>query len=55
MFEHLVLGLILPYSKSPPWQPKRSPQVLALERKLREVWANEERDKRDILFQFWIV
>ena len=55
MFEPLVLGLILPYSKSPPWQLKRSPQVLALESKLREVWANEERDERDILFKFWTV
>ena len=55
MFEPLVLGLILPYSKSPPWQLKRSPQVLALESELREVWSSEERDERDILFKFWTV
>ena len=53
MYEPLVIGLILPFSRHPPWQLKRSPQVLEMEGKLSEVWSDPKRDERSVLCQFW--
>jgi hypothetical protein len=51
MHEPLVVRLTLPFSASPPWQLRRSSHLLALERSLREVWQDPQRDERVILRQ----
>ena len=53
MHEPLVVGLILPFLNSPPWQLRRSPELLELERQLYEVWKIKNRDERSILRKFW--
>ena len=53
MYDALVLALILPFSRHPPWQLKGSSQILALESELREVWTDQNRDERSVLCKFW--
>ena len=50
--EPLVVGLTLRFSASSPWQVKRATDVLALERTLREVWRDPDRDERIVLHEF---
>lgn len=49
MFEPLMLGIVLPFTHHRPWQLKRAPYVLELERKMREVLRSGESDGGDIL------
>jgi hypothetical protein len=51
MFEPLIIGIVLPFIKSPPWQLRSTPKMLKLGRELRHVWAGEEMDARDLLRQ----
>ena len=53
MFEPLILGLLLPFSSSYPWQHRRSPQVLELEGKLRQVWAKPDGSEQLVLREFF--
>lgn len=53
MHEPLMIGVILPFLSHRPWQLRRSPQVLAVESKLREVWKSKTRNERDILRELW--
>ena len=50
--EPLVVGLTLHFSASSPWQVKRATDVLALERTLREVWRDPDRNERSVLHEF---
>jgi len=50
--EPLVVGLTLRFSASSPWQVKGATDVLALERTLREVWRDPDRDERIVLHEF---
>jgi hypothetical protein len=49
MHEPLIVGLTFPFSTSSPWQHRRSSRLLALERSLRDVWQDPQRDERIIL------
>jgi hypothetical protein len=51
MHEPLLIGLILPFSLSPPWQLRGSERLLALERSLRQVWQDPSADERPLLRQ----
>jgi hypothetical protein len=50
--EPLLIGLTLRFPARSPWQVKRAGGILELERLLREVWKDAERDERIILRQF---
>jgi len=50
--EPLIIGLILPLSSVSPWQHRRSPPILELERQLRQVWHQPQCDERVVLRQF---
>lgn len=53
MHEPLLIGFVLPFSRSEPWQLCRSPILLELEMKLRRVWENQDSDERLVLREFW--
>ena len=53
MHEPLIIGLMLPFFDFPPWQLRRSPRLLELERELQKVWQNPNRNERCILRKFW--
>ena len=52
MFEPLILGVCFPYIKSPPWQVRRTPKVLAIVRKVCGMFKEENLDPGDILRKF---
>jgi len=49
MFEPLIIGIVLPFLSNPPWQLKRSEEVLALEGRLRQVFKDERGDEGSVL------
>ncbi len=51
MHEPLLLGIVLPFSSSFPWQLRGSDRILALERQLRQVWQDPLADERPLLRQ----
>ena len=51
MHEPLILGVVLPLVSFPPWQLRRTTEVLDLEGKLREVWKTPHGDERSLLCQ----
>lgn len=53
MHEPLMIGVFLPFISCYPWQLRRSPQVLALESQLREVWKRKEGNERIVLRKLW--
>ena len=52
MFEPLILGVCLPYIKSPPWQLRGTPKVLKLVRKVRRMFKEENLNPRNLLREF---
>ena len=53
MFEPLILGLILPFSSTSPWQHRRTPKVLEMEGQLRKVWAKPDGSEQPLLRKFF--
>jgi hypothetical protein len=54
MFEPLCLGIVLPFTHHRPWQIKRAPLILELERDMRRMLkAGDEDGGWDILRQLW--
>mmetsp|Transcript_21443 Transcript_21443/g.30696 ORF Transcript_21443/g.30696 Transcript_21443/m.30696 type:complete len:502 (+) Transcript_21443:2685-4190(+) len=53
MFEPLLIGVLLPFSSSPPWQLRGSAQILELEKQLRKMWTNADGDERSLLRKFF--
>ena len=54
MFEPLWLGIVLPFTHHRPWQLKRAPLILELERNMRKVLkAGGEDGGRHILRELW--
>ena len=51
MFEPIYLGIVLPFTHHRPWQLKRAPLLLELERKMRSMLGSGESDGRVILQQ----
>lgn len=51
MFEPLRVGIVLPFTHHRPWQLKRAPLLVDMERQLREVLRDGDGDGRDILLQ----
>ena len=51
MFEPLWVGIVLPFTHHRPWQLKRAPLLVDLERELREVLRDGDGDGRHILLQ----
>lgn len=49
MFEPLYLGIVLPFTHHRPWQLKRAPLILEMEREMRCLLRSGEADGRDIL------
>ena len=49
MFEPLILGIVLPFIPHAPWQLKRSTEILAVERRMREVLKDQGGDERSVL------
>jgi hypothetical protein len=49
MHEPILVGLILPFSLSPPWQLRGSKCVLALVRELHQMWQDPFADERIVL------
>jgi hypothetical protein len=52
-FEPLIIGLLLPLVSYYPWQLRRSEPILQLERELRQVWHDPNRDERVVLRKFF--
>ena len=53
MHEPLTIGIVFPLLRCNPWQLRRSPVLLELERKLREVWKAEPSTERPFLLKLW--
>ena len=51
MHEHLFLGICLPYSPYPPYSLRGTPKLLALYRKLQQVFQQDKLDGGDILHE----
>jgi hypothetical protein len=51
--EPLLLGLLLPFSSTPPWQHRQTDRLLDLAGKLRALWKGPEYDERGLLRQFF--
>ena len=49
MFEPLYLGVVLPFAHHRPWQLKRAPLILEIEREMRRLLRSGGGDGRDIL------
>jgi hypothetical protein len=52
MFEPLIIGIAFPFISAPPWQLRSTPKMFKLGWQLRRVWAGEEMDSRDLLYEF---
>ena len=52
MYEPLMIGIVLPFIRSSPWQLRGTPKVLALGRTMRRVLKEEELDGGSVLFKF---
>ena len=48
-YEPLIVGFAFPFLRSKPWQLRGTPKMFAVERKLREMWKNDELGGRDLL------
>jgi hypothetical protein len=55
MYEPLIIGVVFPYLRSPPWQLRLTPKMLSLERRMRQMWAEPGMDPGDLLCQFLLV
>ena len=53
MHEPLTVGLIFPFIRYRPWRLCRSPVLLDLERKLREVWKAQSGSEGPLLRKLW--
>ena len=53
MHEPLLIDLVLPFIDVYPWQLRRSPKLLELERQLQDMWNHSDRNERSILRRFW--
>ena len=52
MYEPLMIGIVLPFIRSSPWQIRGTPKVLALGRTMRRVLKEENMDGGSVLFKF---
>ena len=53
MHEPLTLGIVFPFIRHRPWRLYRSPVLLDLERKLREVWKAQSSAEGPLLCELW--
>ena len=53
MHEPLTIGIIFPSIRCNLWRLCRSPVLLELERKLREVWKTKSGSERPLLLELW--
>jgi hypothetical protein len=51
MLEPLIIRLIFPFAGSAPWKLRGTPKMLAMGRKMRKVFDEEEVAARDLLRQ----
>jgi hypothetical protein len=51
--EPVLIGLLLPFSPTPPWQHRQTQRVLELAGQLRSVWKSPVLDERSILREFF--
>jgi hypothetical protein len=47
-----MIGIVLPFIRSSPWQIRGTPKVLALGRTMRRVLKEENMDGGSVLFKF---
>jgi hypothetical protein len=52
MFEPLIIGIVLPFISSPPWQLRSTPKMFKLGWELRRLWSGEEMDAGNLLHKF---
>ncbi|KAI2505417.1 hypothetical protein MHU86_9030 [Fragilaria crotonensis] len=53
MHEPVLIGLIFPFLRHPPWQLRNTPKMHAVGRQLRALLEGEGVDARDFLRKFW--
>ena len=53
MLEPLILAIVFPYSKHPPWQLKSTPKLLHSQREVHRMLQTHPLDGRDILQKFY--
>ena len=53
MLEPLTFAIILPLAKHRPWQLKRTPAMLGMERLLRKLWKDHKISDWPVLLEFW--
>jgi hypothetical protein len=55
MYEPLIIGVLFPYLRNPPWQLRLTPKMFSLERGMRNLWKEPGMDPGDILREFLLV
>ena len=53
MFEPLTIGFVFPFLSHRPWQLRRSPVLMGLQKQLRKVWESDPVSTGPILRQLW--
>jgi hypothetical protein len=55
MHEPLIIGVVFPYLRNPPWQLRLTPKMFSLERGMRRMWDEPGMDPGDLLRKFLLV
>jgi hypothetical protein len=55
MYEPLIIGVVFPYLRNPPWQLRLTPKMCSLERDMRRMWKEPGMDPGDLLCKFLLV
>jgi hypothetical protein len=55
MFEPLIIGVVFPFLRTPPWQLRLTPKMFSLERGMRNMWEDPAMDPGDLLRKFLLV
>ena len=53
MFEPLTIALVFTFLSHRPWELRRAPKLMALERSLHKVWESDVESERPLLWEFW--
>ena len=53
MFELLTIAFVFPFLSHRPWELRRAPNLMELERSLRKVWQSGDKSKRPLLQELW--
>ena len=53
MFEPLTIAIVFPFLSHRPWELRRTPKLMALERSLRKVWESNFEPEGPLLRELW--